>query len=107
MIEALNEGFDMGLGRRGTYKHHIMERRDDHATVQKVVMDGHVDWSMDDEASFATIARAVGAAHELDPGADSHDVPWRLIFDDYIRYPFLEPFGEIEQGSESLLGEIG
>src|SRR5438046_10332752 len=107
VIETFDEGFDMGLGRRGTTKHHIMEWRDDHATVEKIMMDGHVDRAMDDARGFAAIARAVRAAHEFDPGADAHDMPRRPIFDDHIRYAFFEPSGELDQRGESLRGEVG
>src|SRR5262245_60342447 len=79
MIKTFDKGFDMGFGRRGTNKHHIMERRDDHAAVEKIMVNGRVDRAMDDEARLAAIAQARRTAHELNPRADTHDMPWRAI----------------------------
>jgi len=107
MVEAFDEALDMGFGRRRANQHHIVERRDDHVAVQEIMVDGRVDRAMDDQRRLAAIARTFRAAHELDPGADAHDMPRRPIFDDDIRDPFFEPSGELDQGRESLLGEIG
>ena len=86
----------------GQIKHHVVERRDDHAAIEKIMMDGQVDRAMDDAARLAAIARALRAAHELDPRADAHDMPGRPMFDDDIaRSPSQAARASVSKGAKA------
>src|SRR5687767_12407696 len=74
-IDGRDQPVDLVRGRRRAHQSHVVERRDDEATIEQMEMDRQLHPVMHGGLRFGAVARPLGRAHELGARADVRYVP--------------------------------
>ena len=85
---------DVGFAGGGTHQRHVVERREEHAAVERVEMEETLEFEIGGSSGFAAIARRFLAKRVFSAAAEAGDVPGERCGANVFRDAIVEALGE-------------